>query len=68
MHVTVPEPGMKIPVAGLNVNIASSAGELTTSPVPGVRRAPNPICATAKEREQDNTQTKGSERALTLQF
>src|SRR5262245_64354022 len=37
MHVTVPRPGMKIPVAGLDVNIVSSAGELTTNPVPGVR-------------------------------
>src|SRR5215470_14155009 len=33
MHVTVPKPGMKIPVAGLEVNIVSSAGELTTNPV-----------------------------------
>ena len=55
MHVTVPKPGAKIPVAGLDVNIVSSAGDLTTMPVPGVRAAANPLCATAKEREQDNT-------------
>src|SRR5712691_24500 len=30
MHVTVPKPGAKIPVAGLDVNVVSSAGELTT--------------------------------------
>jgi beta-lactamase superfamily II metal-dependent hydrolase len=55
MHVTIAKPGMKIPVAGLEVNMVSSAGDLTTSPVPGVRRAANPLCAAAKEREQDNT-------------
>jgi beta-lactamase superfamily II metal-dependent hydrolase len=55
MHVTLAKPGMKIPVAGLEVNLVSSAGELTTTPVPGVRRAANPLCATAKQREQDNT-------------
>jgi len=56
-HVTIPKPGMKIPVAGLEVNVVSSAGELITSPVPGVRRTPtaNPLCARAQQREQDNT-------------
>jgi len=56
-HVTIPKPGMKIPVAGLEVNVVSSAGELITSPVPGVRRTPtaNPLCAQAQQREQDNT-------------
>jgi competence protein ComEC len=55
MHVTLARPGMKIPVAGLEVNLVSAAGDLTTTPVPGVRRAANPLCAGAKEREQDNT-------------
>ncbi len=56
-HVTIAKPGTKIPVAGLDVNIVSSAGELITSPVPGVRRAAtaNPLCAEAQQREQDNT-------------
>ena len=68
MHVTVPKPGMKIPVAGLDVNIVSSAGELTTNPVPGVRAAANPICANAKEREQDNTPNNYESIGMTIDF
>jgi beta-lactamase superfamily II metal-dependent hydrolase len=68
MHVTVPRPGMKIPVAGLDVNIVSSAGELTTAPVPGVRAAANPACATAKEREQDNTPNNYESIGMTIDF
>ena len=54
-HVSIAKPGTKIPVAGLDVNIVSSAGDMIAAPVPGVRRAPNPLCAAAQEREQDNT-------------
>ena len=68
MHVTVPKPGMKIPVAGLDVNVVSSAGELTTNPVPGVRKSANPICATAKEREQDNTPNNYESIGMTIDF
>ena len=67
-HVTVPKPGMKIPVAGLDVNIVSSAGDLITSPVPGVRAAANPLCATAKEREQDNTPNNYESIGMTIDF
>jgi competence protein ComEC len=68
MHVTVPKPGMKIPVAGLDVNIVSSAGEVTTNPVPGVRRTANPLCAGAKEREQDNTPNNFESIGMTIDF
>jgi len=68
MHVTIPKPGMKIPVAGLDVNIVSSAGDLTTMPVPGVRAAANPACATAKEREQDNTPNNYESIGMTIDF
>ena len=54
-HVTTPRPGAKIPVAGLEVHVVSSAGDLMTAPLPGVRRAANPLCATAQRRAQDNT-------------
>lgn len=54
-HVTIPKPGMKIPVAGLDVHVISSAGDVITAPLPGVRRAQNPLCATAQKRAQDNT-------------
>lgn len=68
MHVTVPKPGAKIPVAGLDVNIVSSAGDLTPTPVPGVRAAANPLCATAKEREQDNTPNNYESIGMTIDF
>lgn len=54
-HVTVPRPGTKIPVAGLDVHVLSSAGDLITAPLPGVRRSTNPLCASAQKRAQDNT-------------
>jgi len=68
MHVTVPKPGAKIPVAGLDVNIVSSAGDVTTTPVPGVRAAANPLCATATEREQDNTPNNFESIGMTIDF
>ena len=68
MHVTVPKPGAKIPVAGLDVNIVSSAGEVTTSPVPGVRAAANPLCANAQQREQDNTPNNFESIGMTIDF
>lgn len=54
-HVTIPKPGMRIPVAGLDVHVLSSAGDLITVPLPGVRRRANPLCASAERRAQDNT-------------
>ena len=68
MHVTLAKPGMKIPVAGLDVNIVSSAGEVATTPVPGVRAAANSLCATAKEREQDNTPNNYESIGMTIDF
>jgi competence protein ComEC len=54
-HVTVPRAGTKIPVAGLDVHVVSSAGDLISAPLPGVRRSQNPLCAAAQRRAQDNT-------------
>ena len=54
-HVTIAKPGMKIPVAGLEVHVVSSAGDLITTPVPGVRRTANPLCANAQRKTQDPT-------------
>lgn len=54
-HVTTPRPGSKIPVAGLDVHVVSSAGDLIATALPGVRRAANPLCAAAQRRAQDNT-------------
>ena len=53
--VAIAKPGTKIPVAGLEVHVVSSAGELMTTPLPGVRRVPNPLCANAQRKAQDAT-------------
>lgn len=54
-HVTIPKPGTKIPVAGLDVHVISSAGDVIAAPLPNVRRSANPLCAAAQKRAQDNT-------------
>jgi len=56
-HVIVPKPGDKIPVAGLDVQVVSAAGELIKEPVQGAPGAgkPNPLCRDAKLKEQDAT-------------
>lgn len=52
---TVVKPGDKIPVAGLDWRIASSAGEVLKAPLPGAGRA-NPACSTYKAQEVDKTE------------
>jgi hypothetical protein len=56
-HVTVPKPGTKIPVTGFDFTVVSNAGELITSPVPGMpgAGAPNPLCREFIPRVQDAT-------------
>jgi beta-lactamase superfamily II metal-dependent hydrolase len=53
----IAKPGDKIPVAGLDVEVVSSAGQLIAGPVPGAPGAglPNPLCRDAKLKEQDPT-------------
>src|SRR5579864_9657924 len=56
-HVTVPKPGDRIPVEGLDVQVVSSAGEVLKEPMAGApgAGAPNPFCRDAKLKEQDAT-------------
>jgi beta-lactamase superfamily II metal-dependent hydrolase len=56
-HVFVPKPGDRIPIAGLDVQVVSSAGQLLTAPMRGAPGAgvPNPLCRGAKLMEQDPT-------------
>ena len=59
---TVAKPGDKIPVAGLDWRIVTSAGEVIKTPLPGAGR-PNPYCAGFKPQEVDkaeNAQSVGS--------
>lgn len=53
----VAKPGDKIPFAGLDVQVVSSAGELIAAPMQGAPGAGllNPFCRDAKLKEQDPT-------------
>ena len=66
--VSIAKPGQKIPLAGLDVHVVSSAGELIANPVPGVRRAANPLCANPQRRTQDNTPNNFESVGLVLEF
>jgi competence protein ComEC len=59
---TVAKPGDRIPVAGLDVRVVTSAGEVIKAPLPGAGR-PNPHCAGFKPQDVDkseNAQSVGS--------
>jgi beta-lactamase superfamily II metal-dependent hydrolase len=66
--VSIARPGQKIPVAGLDVHVVSSAGELITAPVPGVRRASNPLCSNPQRRTQDNTPNNFESVGVVVEF
>jgi len=56
-NVTVPKPGARIPMTGLDVTFVSSAGEFITSPLAGMpgAGAANPLCKDFTPRVQDAT-------------
>jgi competence protein ComEC len=58
---TVAKPGDKIPVAGLDVVVVSSAGEVIKNPLPNAGKA-NPACATFKptDSNEEDPQSVGS--------
>jgi competence protein ComEC len=49
---TVAKPGDKIPIAGLDVRVVTSAGEVIKTPLPGAGR-PNPYCSAYKPGENN---------------
>jgi beta-lactamase superfamily II metal-dependent hydrolase len=49
------KPGDKLPIAGVDVRIVSSGGDLLTRPLPGAG-APNPLCRDFKPLEEDKTE------------
>jgi len=57
VRAIVAKPGDKIPFAGVDVQVVSSAGDLITMPMQGAPGAglPNPLCRDAKLKEQDPT-------------
>jgi len=52
---TVVKPGDRIPVAGLDVRVVASAGEVIRQPLPGAGR-PNPHCAAFKRQDEDKSE------------
>ena len=66
--VSIAKPGQKIPVAGLDVHVVSSAGELISAPLPGVRRASNPLCANPQRWTQDNTPNNYESVGVVVEF
>src|SRR5437870_10629063 len=58
---TVAKPGDKIPMAGLDVRVVTSAGQTIKTPLPGAGR-PNPYCASFKpgENNAEDPQSVGS--------
>jgi competence protein ComEC len=52
---TVPRPGDKIPVAGLDWRIVAAGGEVLKTPLPGAGR-PNPYCANFKAVDVPKTE------------
>jgi len=56
-HASVPKPGDKIPIEGLDVEVVSSAGELLKTPVAGApgAGAPNAACREFTPKQQDPT-------------
>jgi len=56
-HVTVPKPGVKIPITGFDVTVVANAGEIITSAVSGMPGAgtPNPQCRQFVPKIQDAT-------------
>ena len=71
---TVVKPGDTIPVAGLNVQVLASAGQVLPRPLQGAGQ-PNPLCASFQPKDEDTSEnaqsvssliTFGSFRALHL--
>jgi beta-lactamase superfamily II metal-dependent hydrolase len=56
-HAITAKPGDRIPIAGLDVRVVSSAGELIPNPIDGAPGAGalNPLCRDAKLKDQDPT-------------
>ena len=52
---TIAKPGDRIPIAGLDWRIVTSAGQAIKTPLPGAGQ-PNPYCATYKPQDADPTE------------
>ncbi len=64
---TVAKPGDKLPVAGLDWRIVSSAGKSITTPLPGGGK-PNPACAGVAPRNESPTDDNGQSVGSVITF
>ena len=70
VNVTVPQPGEKLPIAGLDVMFVSGSGKLLKTPVPGApgAGAPNPFCKDSPSKVQDPTPENFESLGLVLKY
>jgi beta-lactamase superfamily II metal-dependent hydrolase len=61
----VAKPGDKLPIKGLDVQVVSSAGVLTTKPLPGGGGA-NPLCADFQPKDETKDPLLGGENAQSV--
>jgi len=68
--VTVPTPGEKIPISGIEVMFVSGSGKLLKTPVAGApgAGAPNPFCNDAQQKVQDPTPENAESLGLVLKY
>ena len=67
---TIGKPGDKIPVAGLNVEVITSAGEVLKKPIAGAPGAgkPNPECANFKKQAENTDLDNAQSISLVFQY
>ncbi|WP_373057835.1 ComEC/Rec2 family competence protein [Gemmatimonas sp.] len=63
---TEPKPGDRLPLAGVDVVVLASAGEILATPLPGAGQ-PNPACTGSGEPAQEKTENPRS-TAIRVQF
>ena len=69
-HASVARPAEKIPVAGLDITVVSSAGDLMKIPLPGAPGAgqPNPACHEFTPKRQDPTPENYESVGIVVQY
>jgi beta-lactamase superfamily II metal-dependent hydrolase len=70
VNVTVPTPGEKIPITGIDVTFVAGAGKLLKTAVAGApgAGAPNPFCADSQPKVQDPTPENAEALGLVLKY
>ena len=68
--VTVPKPGDRIPIAGLDVMFVAGSGNVLRTPVPGASGAgaPNPFCKESPAKVMDPTPENAESLGIVLKY